>query len=178
MRIDDLLLDVPTPDDLESLHRIYSDPRVWTHFPSGCHADPASTAEMIQNWVDGWERDGLSHWLVSDAESGALLGHVGCDVRRGAFWNLGYRLAPEAQGRGIATRVGKAAADRAVEVYPTLPVIAYLLEHNRASARVAEKLGLTLKYRAHDAGNPDPEAIRLIYADRDLRREELDAALQ
>jgi RimJ/RimL family protein N-acetyltransferase len=102
---------------------------------------------------------------------------VGCSVRRGAFWNLGYRLSVEAQGRGIATRVSIIAISRAKQVDPDLPVIAYLLEHNYASARVAEKCGLTLQHRAPDAGNPDPNAIRLIYADRNLSSEQLHAAL-
>lgn len=34
-----LRLDAPTPDDLQALHEIYSDPRVWTHFPSLRHTD-------------------------------------------------------------------------------------------------------------------------------------------
>jgi RimJ/RimL family protein N-acetyltransferase len=46
--------------------------------------------------------------------------------------------------------------------------VAYLLENNRASAAVAEKLGLTLRHRGPDAGNPDPSAIRVVYADRPL----------
>ncbi len=51
---------------------------------------------------------------------------------------------------------------------PGLPVIAYLLEHNHASAAVAKKVGLTLVDRGPDAGNPVPSAVRLIFADRPL----------
>ena len=98
-------------------------------------------------------------------------------MRRGAFWNLGYRLAVEAQGRGIARRAAAVAVGRARATDPDLPVVAYLLEHNRASARVAESCGLTLQHRAPDAGNPDPEAVRLVYADRVLSAEQLRAAL-
>jgi hypothetical protein len=43
-----------------------------------------------------------------------------------------------------------------------------LLEHNRASKAVAEKAGLQLVWRGPDAGNPDPSATRMVYADRDL----------
>lgn len=49
-----------------------------------------------------------------------------------------------------------------------LPVTAYLLEHNVGSRRAAERAGLTLVWRGPDAGNPDPAAVRLVYADRDL----------
>jgi RimJ/RimL family protein N-acetyltransferase len=175
--LDDIRLDPPTESDIRAIHEIYGDPRVWRHLPSGRHTNLETTAAMVKTWTDAWERDDQSAWIVRDATTGAVLGHVGCSVRRGAFWNLGYRLSVEAQGRGIATRVSIIAISRAKQVDPDLPVIAYLLEHNYASARVAEKCGLTLQHRAPDAGNPDPNAIRLIYADRNLSSEQLHAAL-
>jgi hypothetical protein len=59
-----------------------------------------------------------------------------------------------------------AALDAARTVHGEKPVIAYLLEHNRESKGRAEASGLTLAWRGPDAGNPDPDAVRLIYADR------------
>lgn len=118
----------------------------------------------------------LDAWVVR--EDGAVVGHGGCAVRGGTFWNLGYRFAPEAQGRGLATRVARAAVDAARERRPELPVVAYLLEHNAASAAVARKVGLSLRHRAPDAGNPDPTAIRLVMADRELSEQELAATLR
>jgi len=44
--------------------------------------------------------------------------------------------------------------------------MAYLLEHNRESRGRAERSGLELVWRGPDAGNPDPDAVRLVYADR------------
>jgi hypothetical protein len=46
--------------------------------------------------------------------------------------------------------------------------VAYLLEHNERSRGRAEKAGLSLVWRGPDAGNPDPAAVRLVFADRDL----------
>ncbi|WP_282827280.1 GNAT family N-acetyltransferase [Gulosibacter sediminis] len=175
--LDDIRLDPPALGDVQAIHEIYGDPRVWGHLPSGRHTNLETTAAKVSLWIDAWERDGRAAWIVRDATTGAVLGHVGCSVRRGAFWNLGYRLSIEAQGRGIATRVSMVAIRRAKQVDPNLPIVAYLLEHNHASARVAEKCGLTLQHRAPDAGNPDPNAIRLIYADRALSSEQLHAAL-
>ncbi len=177
VQLDDLLLDEPTLDDVAAMHEIYSDPRVWTHLPSGRHATVDTTEQLVQGWVDGWARDGLSVWIVRDAGTGAVLGDVGCSIRRHSFWNLGYRLAHDAHGRGIATRVAQYAVDEAHRIGPALPVVAYLLEHNRASARVAQNVRLTLRFRALDVGNPDPDAIRLVYADRPLSDEQLRAAL-
>lgn len=92
-------------------------------------------------------------------------------MRQDAFWNLGYRYAPEAQGRGFATELAR-------ERRPELPVVAYLLENNPASAAVARKLGLTLRHRGPDAGNPDPSAQRLVFADRALSESELAATMR
>lgn len=58
---------------------------------------------------------------------------------------------------------------------PDLPVVAYLLEANAASAEVARRLGLELVDRAPDAGIPDPTAVRLVFADRELTAAQLDA---
>jgi hypothetical protein len=53
-------------------------------------------------------------------------------------------------------------------------VVAYLLGHNRESRGRAERSGLQLLWRGPDAGNPDPTAVRLVYADRPLDAELLD----
>lgn len=177
MKFDDLSLDRPTLEDVAAVHEIYNDPRVWTHFPSGRHREIATTEQMVRSWIGAWAQDRLSAWLVRERATGQLLGHAGCSVRRGTFWNLGYRLAYETHGRGIATRVSLEAVAQAQETRPDLPVVAYLLEHNRASDRVAQKVGLTVRYRGPDVGNPDPDAVRLVYADRPLSEAQLGVIL-
>lgn len=172
-----LTLHRPTEADAAGLHKICSDPRVWTHFPSLCFTNIQQTETMLARWIEGWERDGLGTWIVRGADSEEILGYGGCSVRQGAFWNLGYRFAFEAQGNGLATEISLEALEHARLIQPELPVVAYLLEHNGASARVAEKVGLSLVYRGADAGNPDPDAVRLVYADRPLTDVELAATL-
>jgi hypothetical protein len=61
-----------------------------------------------------------------------------------------------------------ASLDAAHAVDPDRPVIAYLVEHNERSRGRAERSGLSLVWRGPDAGNPDPAAVRLVYADRPL----------
>lgn len=167
----------PTHDDVDALHRICSDPRVWTHFPSLRHTHREQTTALVEKWLQGWERDGLGTWVVRSTADGDMLGYGGCTVLGGEVWNLGYRLAPEAQGQGLAGHVALEGARRAGETRPELPVIAYLLEHNQASRRTAERAGLTLRHRAPDAGNPDPAAVRLVLADRPLDDRQLATAL-
>jgi hypothetical protein len=72
---------------------------------------------------------------------------------------------------GFAPATQKAAR----EVRADLPVTAFPLEHNVASRGTAERAGLQLAWRGPDAGNPDPDAIRLVYTDRPLTHEQIAA---
>lgn len=172
-----LRLDAPRPEDLLELAAIYSDPRVWTHFPTLRHTEPERTQVMLEGWIAGWERDGLGQWLVRWLDDDTVIGHAGCSLRPAGWWNLGYRFAADVHGGGLATEAARFAVAQARLARPGSPVVAYLLEHNVASKKVAEKLGLTLQHSGPDEGNPDPAAVRLVYADRTLTQEQLDATL-
>ena len=172
-----LHLDAVVPDDLDEHFALMSDAGVWRHLPSGRHTDRTQTANGIQHSVGHWARDGLGYWTArlredlpgSGLRAGAVVGTGGCAVRVGtSWWNLYYRLAPPAWGRGFAAEMVTAALDAAHAVAPERPVVAYLLEHNAESRGRAERAGLSLVWRGPDAGNPDPDAVRLVYADRPL----------
>lgn len=167
----------PVRTDVDELFAICSDPRVWQHFPSRRHTTPERAHEMVERWMRGWESVGLDTWVVRRAKDSPVIGYGGCSLLHDAVWNLGYRLAPEVQGNGYATEVSREGIRCARRVKPELPIVAYLLEHNAASDRVARKLGMKLVHRGPDAGNPDPAAVRLVYADRPLTDSELAAAL-
>ncbi|GAA3647025.1 GNAT family N-acetyltransferase [Microbacterium marinilacus] len=163
----DLVLTPVDVGDLPETHRLHADPAVWTHLPSGRHTSLARTREMIEHYIADWDH-GLGYWTARLRDTGAYVGIGGCRVREDAAWNVYYRLDPAFQGRGFATRIARAGAERAAAVRPELPVSAILLEHNLASKAVAERLGLRLVWRGPDDGNPDPGAVRLIYTDRDV----------
>lgn len=178
MRLGPLRLDRPHLSDVDAIFEIYRDPRLWAHLPSGRHTDPLTTEAMVQRWISGWTEYGLGPWIVREAETDVVLGHAGCDLRFDTFWNLGFRFAYRAHGHGYASRTSRHAVEAAKLMRPETPVVAYLLEHNHASARVTQKTGLSLRHRAIDRGNPDPSAVRMIYADRELAHYELAATLR
>ena len=182
---DRLLLTRPMPDELADVFAIQTDPRVWTHFPSLRPTDPEQIAITMERWRRSWERAGLGTWTVRLRDTGELIGNGGCtllasdpDDPAARVWNLGYRLSADHHGHGYATELARAARTAAAEVMPEVPVIAFLVEHNRASAAVAEKAGLSLVHRAPDAGNPDPAVMRLVYADRPVTAGQLATALR
>lgn len=173
-----LRLSRPSPADLDEVFAIQSDPRVWTHYPRLRHTDPAQTVAMMQRWERSWVGAGLGSWVARLRDTDDVVGNGGCTLLGGEVWNVGYRIAGDHHGRGLATELARAGVTAARTIAPERPVIAYLVEHNSASAHVAEKLGLTLVHRAPDVGNPDPAVIRLVYADRPLTQEQLAVTLR
>ncbi len=167
LRTERLWLDEPVPDDLADLHRIHADPASWEHFPQGRHPDLARTQQALDKSESEWTH-GLGYWSVRDSARGPVIGMAGCAVVASRpWWNLYYRFDSAARGRGYASEVAAAALEAARAVAPDRPVMAYLLEINVASRRTAERAGLTLVWRGPDAGNEDPDAVRLVYLDRD-----------
>lgn len=165
---DRLVLTAVARGDLDELAALHTDPRVWTHFPSGRHPDQARTESDLTEWRADWQRAGIGYWTARGRDDGAFVGVGGVRRRPAGVLNLYYRIVPEQQGRGYASELARAALDAAGRIVPGVPVTAFLLEHNTGSKATAERLGLTPVWRGPDAGNPDPEAVRLVYADRPL----------
>jgi RimJ/RimL family protein N-acetyltransferase len=169
-----LLLRPLCMDDLDDFYTLHADAKSWLHLPSGRHTDKQKTKEGLAGPIDDWKH-GLSYWSVRSQE-GELAGVGGARlIGDGSIWNLYYRVSPAWWGCGIAGKVAAKAVQLAHEVQPDVPVVAYLLEHNEASKRIAEKvLKLQLRWRGPDKGNEDPNATRLVYSDQPLD----EAALQ
>ncbi|MEV8098100.1 GNAT family N-acetyltransferase [Kitasatospora sp. NPDC085879] len=132
-------------------------------------------------WILGHTADGASGdvagFAVLDAASAALLGTVGLywPNRADGQAAIGYRLLPEARGRGVATRATAAAARWAFTAAGARRIELCHAVGNTASCRVAERCGFPLegtlrashRYgdgRHHDehlharlAGDPEPE---------------------
>ena len=169
VRTERLVLARPTADDVEDVFRLYSDPAVWEHFPSRRHTHRGTTEELLAHVEESWQVIGLGSWTARD-DGGRLVGTGGCDLRLGLAWNLGYRLARDVWGRGFAQEIIRAARAAARQVRPDMAVTAHLLENNSRSRATAERAGLELVWTGPDAGNPDRDAVRLLYADRPLSR--------
>jgi RimJ/RimL family protein N-acetyltransferase len=163
-----LVLTSPVDDDLAELFELHTDPRVWTHLPSGRHVDLEQTRTLVANYTAGWAANGLDVWVARDCETGVLVGMGGPSLRGGRAWNIYYRLSPAVWGRGYAQEIVAAARAATVTLGRDLPHVALLLEHNEGSRRAAERAGLQLIWRGADRDNPDPSAVRRVYADRPL----------
>jgi RimJ/RimL family protein N-acetyltransferase len=126
--------------DLEDYARICADPEVVRHV-----GPPFSRAEAwlhIATMLGHWQLRGYGMWAVEDRAGGALIGRIGFYEPEG--WpglELGWMLARDQWGRGLATEGARAALAFAFATLRKPQVISLIRPENIASIRVAEKLG-------------------------------------
>ncbi|MDX6315179.1 MAG: hypothetical protein QOF44_4643 [Streptomyces sp.] len=149
--------------DLAPLFAINSDPDTWRHAPDERH----TTADQTRVWIDRaaarWRTDGLSYWSVRLRSDGSTIGVGGVQRHASGGWNLYYRFAPASWRQGYATEMSHAAVEAASAVDPEVPVFAWILDHNEASRRVAERLGFK---NYGEFADTNDGVTRLAYADR------------
>lgn len=188
LRTERLLLRPLTLDHVDDYHRVYGDPRTWEHLPSGRHTHRGESARAIERSMESHRAWGFGHCAVVLREpveglaAGSFLGSAGAAMLGFDAWNLGYRFAPEAWGRGFATEAAAVALATARATRPGTPVTARVLAGNTASVRVLERLGLDLAWSGASsdapAGPDDTTHLeRLVFADRALDDETLEAVI-
>jgi RimJ/RimL family protein N-acetyltransferase len=139
------------PEDHDPLVAINRDPEV-TEFLDG-PVDEAATATFLAKTAAHWGKHGFGHFAVEGRTGpydGRLLGFVG--VAYPTFLpevahrpELGWRLAREAWGEGLATEAALAARDDALGRLQIPELISIVHPRNRRSRRVAEKLGMGIE---------------------------------
>jgi RimJ/RimL family protein N-acetyltransferase len=95
-----------------------------------------------------WPLLGIGMWSVEDRGSGETVGHVGffdfmrdCTPPIAGEVEMGWILAPAAQGKGLAGEACRAILDWFDGNFGTLPIYALISPGNEPSMRLAEKLG-------------------------------------
>jgi [ribosomal protein S5]-alanine N-acetyltransferase len=127
----------------------------------GGAADAHETHSWIEEKTAHWHRYGFGVWVLSDLQTGALVGRAGLqhtDVQGADEVELLYSLLPELWGRGLATEAGAALLGIAFSVVALPSVVAYTLPHNLRSRRVMEKLGF-----AYEREFPHQDHTHVLY---------------
>ncbi len=132
-----------TDADVATLAATCTDPEIarFTFIPAPyelCHA--LDFVDRQDERRETWEAIDLA---IRDRDDGALLGSTGLrvfDTARGSC-EIGYWVAPEARGEGVAPRAVRLLADWALESLPVDQVDLTADAPNAASLRVAEKAG-------------------------------------
>ncbi len=135
-----LLLRAWRASDADHYLQFFSDAQAARYVGGACDADTAWRRLAMQ--IGHWSLRGHGYWAVSEKAGGAFAGSVG--LWRSAGWpelELGFWLVPAAWGKGYATEAGAAARDYAFDVLDSASLVSYIHPDNRASVRVAERLG-------------------------------------
>jgi RimJ/RimL family protein N-acetyltransferase len=142
LRIDDLLARAPADGDIETIAPAFRDPAV-----GGEASLPPLDAETLRRVMHDQlpelkEHGLLSAYVIEDTNTDELLGGLSLhhfDPLRDAL-EVGYWLFVAARGRGVATRVVRAAVTHAFAT-GIYRVEAHVRIGNVASERVLERLG-------------------------------------
>jgi RimJ/RimL family protein N-acetyltransferase len=144
-----LLLRRWRPSDRDPFRALNADPRVMEFFPAlmTAEASDAGIARIERHF----EAHGFGLYAVEVVETGAFAGFIGLNVPSfdAPFMpavEIGWRLAYEQWGRGLATEGAHAVIRHAFSALGLASLVSFTTVANIRSRRVMEKLGMV-----HDA---------------------------
>ena len=152
-------------DDLPCLQDILASPKVMEFWPAPLTRDEAIA--WIEKQQMRYVRDGCGYWLLSLRESGQPVGQAGlilCDIHEDLEPGVGYILDDAHWHKGYATEAARAILDYAFNQRDDAHVIAPIRPNNTPSARVAQRLGMTIRERTFYA-NFDHDIWQITTAD-------------
>lgn len=128
--------------DLEAMAGLLGDPEVMRYYPG------PKTRDQAAAWISWNQRNYAEHgyglWII-ETHAGDFVGDCGLtwqDVNGLTKLEVGYHVSPAWQGCGIATEAAAACRDFVIEHVEARELIAIIHPDNRASERVAEKIGM------------------------------------
>jgi len=99
--------------------------------------------ELVNSATEMLRENGYCQWALICKADGKLIGFCGF-VNSDDAPEIGWRLAPEYWGQGLATEAARAVLTHGIETLGFQRVIATVQSTNAASIRVIEKLRMTL----------------------------------
>ncbi|WP_404502160.1 GNAT family N-acetyltransferase [Arthrobacter sp. GAS37] len=131
-----------TDADLDNMAALLGDPEVMRFYTA-----PKSREEAA-NWIrwnqENYAEDGFGLWIV-ETHDGEFIGDCGLtwqSVNGEQKLGVGYHVRSDLHGQGYATEAATACRDYAREHLEAKELTAIIHPDNRASERVAEKVGM------------------------------------
>ena len=129
--------------DADAVFRYRGDPDVMQYIMGGAEKTIEDTQKVLGWYRAHQEKYGFSKWAAVLRETGEMIGDSGLLLlEEGPDLELGYRLAPEHWGKGLATECGRAWLEAAFSSFGLERVVAFAHPDNAASIRVMTKLGM------------------------------------
>lgn len=142
--------------DRVAFRRINADPRVNEFLPGPLDgAESDALADRIQAAMAA---NGFGFWALEVPGVAEFGGFVGLHRPSAALpfapcVEIGWRLAPELWGRGLATEAARACLDHAFGALALAEVVAFTVPANRRSRAVMERIGMA-RDQAGDFDHP------------------------
>jgi len=134
--------------DFEEYAELCADPEVM-RFLGGKVFDRTEAWRQMASMIGHWYLRGYGIWAVEEKESGRLAGRIGCINPEGwPGFEVGWTLKREFWGKGYATEAGRRALEYGFNELDKPHIISLIHPENRASIRVAERLGEKLEGNA------------------------------
>ena len=134
------------------------------------HEHRAAFAELFEDTAEldravaHWAEHGFGHWAILDRGSGRLIGtleiHYAGEGIGGIASDeveIGWTVAEDRRGEGIATEAARSAIDHAFATLDVPHLVAYIRPENEVSQRVARRLGMR-----HDADGTTRSGDRML----------------
>ncbi len=143
---DRLILRSWRDSDREAFARINADPRVMEFFPEPLSRE--SSNALVDRAEAHFRVHGYGPWAAEFRQDGAFIGFVGLsspsfETHFTPCVEIGWRLAADYWGQGLATEGARAAVRYGFETLGLEELVSFTVPANTSSRRVMEKLGMS-----------------------------------
>jgi RimJ/RimL family protein N-acetyltransferase len=138
--------------DLDAYAMMRANPEVTRYLGTGRPSTPIEVWRMMATFLGQWALRGYGVWACEKIDGGAFIGSVG--IFHPLDWpepEIIYSLDRPYWGQGFATEAARAARDWLFEHFPLPRAASFIRPENRASKRVAQKLG-AVREGTHERG--------------------------
>jgi RimJ/RimL family protein N-acetyltransferase len=147
LETDRLILRAHRPEDLADSFAMWSDPEVVRYITGHPSTEQEAWARLLR-FAGLWDLLGLGYWLVEEKATGRFLGQAGFAINRREIDasarddpEIGWVMAPAAQGRGFASEAAAAVVAWGDANLAGRRTVCLIAPENLASLRIAEKVG-------------------------------------
>jgi len=141
-------------DDFDTYEKMCADEEIMRYIGGKAFSRIEAWRHMAY-LVGHWELLGYGHFAVEEKASGRFIGRIGF-LNPGGWpgFEIGWTLAREAWGKGFAIEGARRALDFAFKELDKPHVISLIHPENKASIRVAERLGEKVEGKIEVLGIP------------------------
>jgi RimJ/RimL family protein N-acetyltransferase len=144
LRTENLVLRRYHPDDAEQLYKYFgSDPDMYKYSGWNPYATPEMALETVQHFISSYE-DGHSYSWVMAVRGDTVAGTIGAYDYEDGQIEVGFSVAKEWQGRGLATEALMKVLEYLTQNEGISCVTAWCAAENTASKKVLEKSGMKI----------------------------------